>query len=98
MKKNHFLSFVLLSTILIGCRRHKQSASDFAFITTNMTLQEVVSRVGKYDRVRGSGITHFEYDFPDGSALLISPEWPFEMTNKIRWIKFYRSTNEIGLP
>jgi hypothetical protein len=98
-----------VSLLAAGCSLHQQAVSEvgtrttdnipaqFAFITTNTTLQQVMDRVGKYDRVRGSGISHFEYDLSDGSAVLVSPEWPFEPTNRIRGVSFYRSTNEINM-
>jgi len=69
----------------------------FAFITTNTTLQQVIDKVGMYDRERGSGIARYEYDLPDGSAVLISPEWPFTPTNKIEGIAFFHRKNEIKL-
>ena len=69
----------------------------FRFITTNTTLQQVVDKVGKYDRVRGSGITHYEYDLAGGSAVLISTDWPFTLTNKVRGVRYFQSTNDIHL-
>jgi hypothetical protein len=69
----------------------------FTFITTNTTLQQVMDKMGKYDRVRGSGISYYEYDLQNGSAVLISPEWPFSPTNKIRGVTFYQNTNAITL-
>jgi hypothetical protein len=69
----------------------------FAFITTNTTLQQVIDRVGKYNRVRGSGILYYEYDLPNGSAMVISVEWPYQPRNKISAVGFYPRTNQIGL-
>jgi hypothetical protein len=67
----------------------------FAFITTNTTLRAVIDRIGNYNRVRGSGILHYEYDLPDGSAVLLTPGWPFKPTDKICEGVFYLSTNDI---
>jgi hypothetical protein len=66
---------VALSAFGLGCNHPSKPANiaQFAFITTNTTLQDVIDRLGKYDRVRGSGILWYEYDLPDGSAVLITP-------------------------
>jgi len=74
-----------------------RTAANFRSVTTNMTLQQVMDGFGMYDRVRGSGISRYEYDFADGSAMLLSPEWPFSPTNRIMAVTFYQSTNEIKL-
>ena len=104
-----FILAVAVSGLVTGCSPHEQTISEvssistngipaqFAFITTNTTLQEVVDKVGKYDRVRGSGILHYEYDLPDGAAVLVSPAWPFQPTNKIQGVAYFRSTNDIHL-
>jgi len=104
-----FIFVVATSLLFAGCSKREQAISvtvswptndlpaQFMFITPNTTLQQVIDRVGKYDRVRGSGISFYEYDLSDGSAVLIRPEWPFEPTNKIRGVTFFRSTNEITL-
>ncbi len=109
MHISSFIPVVAVSLLVSSCSQNGQTVSEvgvhttnsiptqFAFITTNTTLQQVIDRVGKYDRVRGSGISYYEYDLPDGSAVLISPEWPFQPTNRIRGVSFYRSTNEITL-
>ena len=69
----------------------------FRFITTNTTLQQVVGKLGKYDRVRGSGIQYYEYDLSGGSAVLILTDSPFRLTNNVRSVIFFKSTNEIYL-
>jgi hypothetical protein len=69
----------------------------FRFITKDTTLQQVVDRVGRWDRVRGSGVLYYEFDLPDGGAVLVHPEWPFRLENKIQSVTAYRSTNEIAL-
>ena len=98
---------IAIGSLLAGCDSHEgadsrdsarpTSKGQFSFITTNTTLQEVVKRVGQFDRIRGSGISYYEYDLSGGSAVLINLEWPFQLTNKIHGIKFYQSTNDIGL-
>ncbi len=105
-----FILAVLVSVLVAGCRPHEQAVSEvgsistngiptqFAFITTNMTLQEVVDRIGKYDRVRGSGISYYEYDFVNGSAMLVCPDVSLAAKDHPRVsITFYRSTNDIHL-
>ena len=62
-----------------------------------MTLQQVVDRVGRYDRVRGSGIQYYEWDLADGSAALISVEHPFQLSNRVQGIAFFRTPEEIHL-
>ena len=59
---------------LTACRQpdiRGRKVSQFSFITTNTTLQDVVNRVGKYDRISGSGIQMFEYDLDDGSKIVL---------------------------
>jgi hypothetical protein len=95
------ITLFLLGALAVGCGSRQGSsprtAADFHLITTNMTLQQVTDRFGMYDRVRGSGISYYEYDLSDGSAVLVSPEWPFRPTNRIQAVTFFRSTNEITL-
>ena len=76
-----------------------RTAADFTQLPRNLTLEQVIDRVGIFDRVRGSGIWYFEYDFPDGSAVLVCPDWSRAgRTNPTISVGFYRSTNEIKLP
>jgi hypothetical protein len=107
MKIASFILAVVVSGFVAGCSPHKQAVSEvgsistngipaqFAFITTNTTLQEVVDRVGKYDRVRGSGILYYEYDLPDGSALLISPVPLFQPSRQARFRELHIFTAPI---
>jgi hypothetical protein len=67
------------------------------FITTRTTLQQVVDGLGKYSRVRGSGIIYYEYDLPDGSAVLIGPEWPFDAKSMVQNVTFFPKESEIDL-
>ena len=99
-----FVTLALLSTFVAGCspREHtpsrQRTATDLSLITTNMTLQQVIDRVGMYDRVRGSGISYYEYAFAGGSAVLVCPDLSLAAkTNPSITITFYRSTNEIPL-
>jgi hypothetical protein len=62
-----------------------------------MTLQQVIDRFGRYDRERGSGVLYYEYDFPDGSVVLLATTPPFTATSRIRGVTFYSSTNAINL-
>jgi hypothetical protein len=110
MKTISFILAVVVSGFVVGCSPHEQAVSEagsistngipaqFAFITTNTTLQEVVDRVGKYDRVRGSGISYYEYDLPDGSAVLVCPDVSLAAkAHPSISVTFYRSTNDIHL-
>src|SRR5215203_2414137 len=63
----------------------------FQFITKDTTLRQVVERVGRWDRVRGSGVLYYEFALPDGSAVLVHPEWPFGLENKIQSVAAFRS-------
>lgn len=69
----------------------------FSFITTNTLLQDVARRLGAWSRVRGSGILYYQYDMRDGSAVLLAPEWPFQPSNRIIGVTFYKDTNAIKL-
>ena len=75
----------------------ERTAENFQAITTNMIFQQVIDRFGIYDRVRGSGMLYYQYDLPDGTAVLVSVEPPFQPTNRIWGVGFYRSSNEIPL-
>jgi hypothetical protein len=99
----------VLSILAVGCSRHAEPAptatslnanvvpEQFGFITGQTTLQQVVDRLGKYDHVRGSGISYYEYDLPDGSAVIVGPEWPFDLRSRIRNVTFYHKASEITL-
>ncbi|MEI8291611.1 MAG: hypothetical protein WCH99_19255 [Verrucomicrobiota bacterium] len=67
----------------------------FAFITKKTTLQQVIDRLGKCDRVRGKGGAYYEYDLPDGAAVLVCPEAPYQLTNRIGGVTYFESTNYI---
>ena len=85
------------ATAPVGSLNGAAIPEQFGFITNGTTLQQVVDAVGKYTRVRGSGILYFEYDLPDGSAVLIGPEWPFESDSRIRNVFFYPHATDITL-
>ena len=85
---------------LTACRQPDVRGGEvgqFSFITTNTTLQEVVDRVGKYDRISGSGIQMFEYDLGDGSKVVLWPDWRFTPTNLIHRVAQVRGTNYTDL-
>jgi hypothetical protein len=76
----------------------------FAFIQTNlhvMTVQEVADRVGNYSRVghlrQDDATLTYEFDLPDGSAVLLTPERPFEARNRVHSVQFFLSTNDFHL-
>src|SRR5262245_31224409 len=71
--------------------------SQFTFVTSGTTLQQVVDTVGPWTRIRGSGVQWYQFDQPDGSAVLVLPDWPFTRTNKIHTIWFVQHTNEIDI-
>jgi hypothetical protein len=99
---------VLMSFPAAGCAKHPEPAASgvalglnappqFRFITGNTTVRDVVDKLGTYDKVRGSGMTYYEYDLPDGSAVLIEPEWPFGRESRIRSVDFYRRAGDIDI-
>lgn len=95
-------TLMLLSLLAVGCDSHytppKRTVAEFHLLTTNMTLRQIIDRVGIYDRVRGSGIVDYEYDFPDGSAVLVCPDLSSAAkANPTVSITFYHSTNDIHL-
>jgi len=83
--------------------------NEFRFITHDVTLEEVIGRLGEPSRVvkvpisaeDGLGyalvssntgnaeIVTYEYDLPYHAAVIVMPEFPFEMQNRIRSV-FYR--------
>jgi hypothetical protein len=104
------IALILLAGLGTGCDQRQaappqitsaptplpRTVANFRTVTTNMTLQQVIDRFGMYDRVRGSGIAYHQFELPDGTAVLISTEWPFQPTNRIQSVGFYKSTNEIN--
>jgi hypothetical protein len=101
-----FIALLLLVALVTGCGQPAaqppsapnpmpRTIANFGNITTNMTLQQVMDKFGKYDRAVGSGILAYEYDLADGSTALLSPDWPFQLTNRIRGIKFYQRSNAV---
>ena len=71
------------SALILGCGTPKHTAGEFNFVTTNTTLQQIIDRVGPYDRVRGSGVLYYQWNLSDGSAILVATEEPFQQTNKV---------------
>ena len=80
-----------------GSMTRNELPNQFRFISHKTTLRQVIDRLGPYTRVRGSGVQAFEYDLPDGSAVLIFPEHPFQPSNKIRDVQFYPKKEQISI-
>jgi accessory colonization factor AcfC len=83
-----------------GCAQRgsgSRTVQDFAFITSDTTLEAVIKRMGAYDRISGSGIQMFEYDLADDSKIVLWPDWPFEATNRIHRVAQVRGTNYTDL-
>lgn len=85
------------SALFLGCDAHKHTAAEFNFVTTNTTLQQIIDRVGRYDRVRGSGILYYQWNLSDGSAILVATEGPFQQTNKVTGFHVYPDARSITL-
>jgi hypothetical protein len=89
--------------------RAEELPSEFRFITHDVTLQEVIDKLGKPWRIvrvpisaesglgyalvsnktSNAAIVTYEYDMPYHAAVIVMPEFPFEMQNRIRAV-FYR--------
>jgi hypothetical protein len=76
----------------------------FAFIETNldvMTIEQITQRVGNYTRVghlrQNRDELAYEFDLPDGSAVLLTPERPFQARNRVHRAQFFLSTNDFQL-
>lgn len=57
--------------VLVGCSRRRQALTpvDFAFVTTNTTVKEIVRRVGQPNRIHGKAtndtvVVSYEWDLP----------------------------------
>jgi hypothetical protein len=82
---------------------------EFRFITHDITLQNVIDKLGKPSRIvrvpisaesglgyalvssntSNAAIVTYEYDLPYHAAVIVMPEFPFELQNRIRAV-FYR--------
>jgi hypothetical protein len=69
--------------------------AQFRFITFDTSLEDVVRRVGQWNRIRGTNVLYYQWNLPDGSAVLVGPEPPFQLQSRIRGVTAYRSTNDI---
>ena len=89
--------------------RTEELPPEFRFITHDITLQEVIDRLGKPSRIvrvpisaeaglgyalvssntSDAAIVIYEYDLPYHAAVIVMPQFPFEMQNRIRAV-FYR--------
>ena len=103
MKRHVVLSPLLTMTLILSTSAQTPQLSQpklpakFQFITPETTLQEVVDRLGQWQKVRGSGMLYYEYDLPDGSAVLVHPAWPFKVDNKVEGCTFYPKASDISL-
>jgi hypothetical protein len=93
-------AIVILAVVAGGCSPRKRTPAEAALITTNMTLQQVVDKMGECHQVlRGpDGLTEYSYELTDGSVVIFDPERPFALTNRIQAIQFFRGTNIVHLP
>ena len=87
----------------------EELATEFRFITHDVTLEEVIGKLGEPSRIvkvpisaesglgyalvssktSNAAIVTYEYDLPYHAAVIVMPEFPFEMQNRIRSV-FYR--------
>jgi hypothetical protein len=91
------VTLMVAAVALAGLAADHALPPQFRFISRETTLQQVVDRVGAYTRVRGSGIQAFEFDLKDGSAVLVFPEYPFQLHCKIRSVQFYPKKEQIDI-
>ena len=69
--------------------------AEFRFITRETTLQQVTQRLGQGIRVvRGNNIQALQYDLPNGAAILVFPEPPFDSASTIRCVRLYRNVRQ----
>ena len=85
------IAVACLSALIMGCTARKHSVDEFDFITTNTTLQQVIDRVGHFDRVRGSGISYYQWDLAGGSAVLVVQSGHFNRQTKSRDFTFIQT-------
>ena len=106
MRSLVFIVAALSALLTSGCGQRQERVayfptndlpSKFWFIPTNSTLQQLIDKVGKHDRERGSGIARYEWELGGGSAVLVGVEWPYEPSNRIQWISFEKNTNDVHL-
>jgi hypothetical protein len=99
-----FVCFVAGGIQLLREERRKDEALDsiadtasrdlpkeFRSVIPNLTAaQQVLDTVGPYSRVAGRGdVVAFEYDLPNGYAVLVLLHWPFQRDSKVRGIRMY---------
>jgi hypothetical protein len=89
--------------------RTEELPPEFRFITHDITLQEIIDKLGKPSRIvrvpisaegglsyalvssntGNAAIVTYEYDLPYHAAVIVLPEFPFEIQNRIRAV-FYQ--------
>jgi hypothetical protein len=71
---------------------------EFRFISDETTVEEVINRARECSRLRElDGIKALQYDLPDGAAVLILPEAPYQTWSRLREVRFYQRRNDIPL-
>ena len=84
----------------------RQLPPEFRFITADATLQSVIDEAGPYSRVvrlpiknggAESEITAFEYELPNGAALLVMPEPPFQPESRLRAVVYRRARGDLPI-
>jgi hypothetical protein len=96
----NLISFLILSVVVVGCSPRKRTVAEASLITTNMTLQQVVNKMGKCQIVLHgrNGFTQYAYHLADGSMVLFDPERPFMLTNRIQAVTFIDRSNVVMSP
>lgn len=94
-----FAAIVILGVVVGGCSPRKRTPAEAGLITTNMTLQQVVEKMGEcHEVLKGEDdLTEYAYELTDGSVVVFDPERPFALTNRIQAIQFFRGTNLVHL-
>ena len=84
----------------------RQLPPEFRFITADLTLQAVIDEAGPYSRVvrlpiKGGGgeseISAYEYELPNGAALLVMPEPPAQPESRLRAVVYRRARGDLPM-
>ena len=89
------IAFCVAVVTLGGAATNDDLPPQFRFISRVTTLQEVVDHLGPYSQVRGSRVQAFEFDLPDGSAVLVFPDHPYAPYSRIIKVQFYPKKEQI---
>lgn len=75
-----------------------QLPREYRFITDQTMLGRITEVLGPCTCVRGNDrIQALQYNLPNGSAVLIFPEWPFKRDSRILGVHMYDSDKAIPL-